>query len=224
MFLGHFGLGFAAPAVSRRPSLGTMFLAAQFIDLLWPFLLLFGVERVSVEPGNTVVTPLHFEHYPWSHSGLMVLAWGLLFGLVYFALRRNPRASLLLGALVVSHWLLDLLVHAPDLPLYPGSGILVGFGAWNIPLLTYVLEFGIFGVGVWYYSRATFAKRPAGTIAMSSLVTVLLVIYVANIFGPPPPDANAIGWVGLSQWLLIAWAYWVDNTREYRSARVAPVA
>jgi len=74
MFLGHFGAGFAASAVTHRPSPGTLLLAAQFIDLLWPFFLIFGIERVAVDPGNTVVTPLHFEHYPWSHSGLMVLA------------------------------------------------------------------------------------------------------------------------------------------------------
>lgn len=221
MFLAHFGAGFAAPAVSRRPSLGTMFIAAQFIDLLWPLLLLLGIERVAIDPANTAVTPLHFEYYPWSHSGLMVLVWGLLFGLVYFALRRNLRASLMLGALVVSHWLLDLLVHVPDLPLYPGSSNLVGLGAWNTPLLTYALEFGIFGAGVWYYSRATIAKAAAGTIALSSLVVFLLLIYVINIFGPPPPDVNMIGWVGLSQWLLVAWAYWVDHTREYRHTRIS---
>ncbi len=194
-----------------------MFFAAQFIDLLWPFLLLFGLERVSVDPGNTVITPLHFEHYPWSHSGLMVLLWGLLFGLVYFAYRRDLRASLLLGALVVSHWLLDLLVHAPDLPLLPGSDLLVGLGGWNIPLLTYVLEFGILGGGVWYYNRATRAKGKAGVFALWSLVAFLVLVYIGNILGPPPPDASAIGWMGLSQWLLIAWGYWVGHAREYKT-------
>src|SRR6186997_681775 len=128
MFIGHFGVAFAAKRPAPRVSLGTLFLAAQFIDLLWPVLLLLGVERVRIAPGITRVTPLDFEHYPISHSLLAVLGWAVLVGGAHFLLRRERRAALIVAALVLSHWVLDLLMHRPDLPLAPGATVLVGFG------------------------------------------------------------------------------------------------
>src|SRR5512139_3691369 len=130
MFLGHFAVGFAAKRLAPRASLGTLFLAAQFIDLLWPLLVLLGIERVRIAPGITTVTPLDFEHYPWSHSLFAVSVWGVLFATVYLFIRRDRRASLVLGLAVLSHWLLDFLVHRPDLPLLPG-GERFGLGLWN---------------------------------------------------------------------------------------------
>ncbi len=106
MFIGHFALGFGAKYINPRVSLGTFFLAAQFLDLLWSTLLLFGVERVSIVPGATVVTPLVFEHYAYSHSLLFVLGWGLLIGGIYYFVKRERAAAVLLSVLVVSHWLL----------------------------------------------------------------------------------------------------------------------
>jgi membrane-bound metal-dependent hydrolase YbcI (DUF457 family) len=126
MFVGHFGVGFGAKAAAPRTSLGTLFLASQLIDLLWPTLLLLGLERVRIQPGATQVTPLDFEHYPISHSLLSVLAWALVFALAYHLIRRYRRGTVVLGLAVVSHWLLDALTHRPDLPLYPGDSPLVG--------------------------------------------------------------------------------------------------
>lgn len=222
MFLGHFGAGFAGSAVTRRPSLGTLFLAAQFIDLLWPFLLIVGIETVVIDPGNTAVTPLHFEHYPWTHSGLMVLVWGVLFGLTYFLLRKDTRSAMVLGALVFSHWLLDVLVHAPDLPLFPWGESMVGLGLWDSLPGTMVLEFGILAAGVWYYASHTRARGKAGHVALWSLVAFLALVYLANVFGPVPDNVDAIGYVGLSQWLLIAWGYWVGRIRTWKSAEATP--
>lgn len=217
MFIAHFGAGFGGSALTRRPSPGTLLLAAQFIDLLWPFFLLFGVERVAIDPGNTAVTPLHFTHYPWSHSMAAVLGWGILFGLLYYILRKDVRSAVVLGALVFSHWLLDLLVHAPDLPLAPWGGTMVGLGLWNSWPTTLILEFGIFGAGVWYYAAHTRPKKRLGSFSLWSLVVFLGLVYLANVFGPPPEDIAAIGWVGLSQWLLIAWGYGIGRTREWKA-------
>ena len=89
MFIGHFGAGLAAKAVDKRPSLGTLFFAAQFIDLLWPIFLLLGLEQVRIDPGNTAFTPLDFVHYPYTHSFVGVLIWSCLFGVVYFLVRKN---------------------------------------------------------------------------------------------------------------------------------------
>jgi len=214
MFIGHFGVAFGAKRAARRVSLGTLFLAAQFIDLLWPIFLLVGLERVRIAPGITRVTPLDFEHYPISHSLLAVLGWAVLLGCAHFLLRRERRAALIVAALVLSHWLLDLLVHRPDLPLAPGVNTLVGFGAWYSMPVTLLLEVPLFLAGVWLYARVTIAKDGRGRWALWALVAFLLVIHAANLFGPPPPDVTAIAWAGQLQWLLVIWAYWVDRHRS----------
>jgi hypothetical protein len=214
MFLGHFGVGFGAKAIAPKVSLGSLFLAAQFIDLLWPTFLLMGIERVEIDPGNTKVTPLNFVHYPISHSLLTVVGWAVLFGVVYYLLRRYPRGAIVLGLAVVSHWLLDLVVHRPDLPLYPGGSELFGFGLWSSVGTTLAIEFSIFTLGVWLYVRSTTASDAIGQWALWSLVAFLVAIYFSNLWGPPPPSVTALAWVGQAQWLLIAWGYWVDRHRR----------
>lgn len=213
MFLGHFGVGFGAKAAAPKTSLGTLFLAAQFIDLLWPTLLLVGLERVAIAPGITRVTPLDFTHYPISHSLLGVLLWGAGFGVVYYLLRRYSRGAWVCGLAVVSHWVLDLVVHRPDLPLAPGLPVFVGLGLWNSLPVTLFLEIGIFAVGVGLYLRTTTAIDRIGSIGLWSLVGFLLLVYLGNLFGEPPPDVAALAWVGHAQWLLILWGYWIDRHR-----------
>jgi hypothetical protein len=216
LFIGHFGLAFGAKRAARRVSLGTLFIAAQFIDLLWPSLLLLGLERVRIAPGITTVTPLDFEYYPISHSLAAVLGWAALVGGAYFLLRRQGRAALVVAALVVSHWLLDLLVHRPDLPLVPGTSRLVGLGAWSSLPLTLAIEVPIFLSGVWLYARTTVAKNGRGRWGLWGLVAFLLVIYAGNLLGDPPPSVAAIAWLGQLQWLLVLWAYWLDRHRAVR--------
>lgn len=213
MFLGHFGVGFGAKAAAPRVSLGTLFLAAQFTDLVWPTLLLLGLETVEIAPGITRVTPLDFTSYPITHSLLAVLAWGALFAAAYALLKKYPKGAWVCGAAVVSHWVLDLLTHRPDLPIVPGGAARVGLGLWNSLPGTLIVEVGIFAVGVWLYLRTTRATDRVGTISLWSLVGFLLLVYFGNLFGAPPPDSTAIAWVGQAQWLLVIWAYWVDRHR-----------
>jgi hypothetical protein len=219
MFIGHFGVGFGAKAVARKVSLGTLLLAAQFIDLLWPTLLLLGVEQVRIVPGTTIVTPLLFEHYPVSHSLLAVLGWSCALGTVHFLLRRDRKAALVLGLLVVSHWLLDLIVHQPDLPLYPGSPDKLGLNLWSSLPATLAVEVPLFVLGVWLYARTTTPADNSGKWGLWALVAFLSVIYAGNLFGPPPPSVVTIAWVGQLQWLLVIWGYWLDRHRVV-SARV----
>jgi hypothetical protein len=214
MFIGHFGAGFAAKAAARKVSLGTLFIAAQFIDLLWPAFLLLGIERVSIEPGATVVTPLVFEYYPFSHSLFAVLVWALLMGAGYWFMRRERRGALILGMLVISHWLLDTLVHQPDLPLIPGGATVVGLNGWSSLPITLAIELPLFALGVWLYSRTTTAKDRVGHWGFVALVVFLLLIHAGNLFGTPPPSVTAIAWVGQSQWLLVLWGYWIDKHRD----------
>jgi len=214
MFIGHFGVGFAAKRVAPRASLGVLFLAAQFIDLLWPTLLLLGAERVAIAPGTTLVTPLDFQHYPISHSLLAVLGWAVLVGVGYLALRGTRREALVLALLVVSHWLLDALVHRPDLPLAPFGDARIGLGLWNSMTGTLLVEVPLLAVGAWLYSRATRPRDAAGRWGFRGLVVFLLLIYAGNLFGAPPPSAAAIAWVGQAQWLLVLWGFWLDRHRE----------
>ncbi len=216
MFIGHFGVGLATKAIDKKPSLGTLFFATQFIDLLWPIFLLFGLEQVKLDPGNTAFTPLDFVYYPFSHSFIAVLVWSCLVGGFYFLIRKNLKSSLLVGALVMSHWILDLITHRPDLPLSWWNDFKVGFGLWDSVLLTIVVEGGIFLSGAYFYLKISKAKNRTGIIALWSLLIFLVIIYILNIFGPPPPSVEPIAYVGLSQWLIVAWGYWIDKNREYR--------
>jgi len=216
MFLGHFGVGFGAKAAAPKTSLGSLILASQLIDLLWPTLLLVDVERAAIAPGITRVTPLDFTHYPISHSLMAVLLWAVLFGLAYQVLRRYPRGALVCGIAVVSHWVLDLLVHRPDLPLAPGSEARVGLGLWDSLPATLLVELGFFALGVAVYLRSTRALDRTGTIALWAMVWFLLLVYAGNIVGPPPPSVSALAWVGEAQWLFVAWGYWIDRHRRVR--------
>jgi hypothetical protein len=214
MFIGHFGVGFAAKSVDKKISLGTLFLASQFIDLLWPILLLLGLESVKIEPGNTAVTPLNFISYPISHSMIGVIFWGILFGVIYYVIKKNLRGSILLGVLVFSHWLLDLLTHRPDLQLFPWSDYKVGFSLWNSFTGTLILEGLIFVLGVFVFYTVSKVQSKSKQILFWSLVIFLAAVYVMNLVGPPPPSEEPIAIVGLSQWLLVAWAYWIDRVPQ----------
>jgi hypothetical protein len=216
MFVGHFAVGFGAKAFAKKLSLGSLFLAAQFVDLLWPILLLLGIEHVRIVPGITKFTPLDFESYPISHSLLLVIGWAILFAVIYWFSKRYIRGSIVLGLCVVSHWFLDLIVHRPDLPLYPGNYPLFGFGLWNYSIGTVFLEGMLFLLGVLFYFRTTKALDKIGIYGFWSLVGILLIIYIGNILGPAPPNAAAIAWAGNTQWLFIFWAYWIDRHRIAR--------
>lgn len=177
MFIGHFATGLATKKVNPGLSLALMFMAVQFLDLLWPILVLLGIETVAIEEGITKLTPLNFTYYPYSHSLLMAIVWGIVFGLVYYLFTKNKRNAYFLGALVLSHWFLDLLVHRPDLPLSPFSDFKIGFGLWNYPIVEIVLEFGLFFAGVYYYFTSFKPKRK---IAFWSLIIFLFVIQILN--------------------------------------------
>ncbi len=218
MFIGHFGIGLGAKKAAPAVSLGTLFLASQFLDLLWPSFLLLGWEHVKIQPGITKMTPLNFTDYPLSHSLLMAVFWALLFGIVYFLFKRKFRGAIVLGLAVLSHWFLDYLVHIPDLPLYPGSPVDVGLGLWNYKAISIILEGLIFFTGMAFYLQTTKAKNQLGIYAFWALIIFLLGIYIMNIFGSAPPSVKAIAWAGELQWLIVIWAYWVDKNRVLRKA------
>jgi hypothetical protein len=208
MFIGHFALGFASKRAAPRISLGVLFAAAQFADVLWPVLVALGIEQVRIEPGNTAFTPLDFVSYPFSHSLLMLLIWGLLFGMFY-------KCPLLCG-LVFSHWILDFVAHRPDMPLYPG-GPKVGLGLWNSVPATIAVEVLMYGFGIWIYTRTTKPRDRVGQWGFISLVSFLLLAYVANIIGGTPPSVFALSLTAIVATIVIlVWSWWADNHRELK--------
>lgn len=193
-------------------SLALLLAATYWLDMVWPVLLLAGVEQVRIDPGNTAVTPLDFVHYPWSHSLAAALAWSVLFGVA--CLRAGKRAALLLALLVFSHWVLDVITHRPDLPLWPGSGTLLGFGLWNSVPATIAVECAMFSIGVWIYARNAPARDRIGKFAFWGLAVFLVAIYFANLFGPPPPSVPAIAIAGIAgAALFTVWSWWADRHR-----------
>jgi hypothetical protein len=212
MFLGHIGVALAAKRAAPRTSLGTLVAASVWIDLVWPVLLLAGVERVRIDPGNTAVTPLDFEHYPFTHGAVAVAIGALAFGAAYLARTGYRRGAIVAAVLVASHWVLDAVVHRPDLPLVR-DGAKVGLGLWeNVPA-TFAVELGLLAAGLVLYVRAARPRDATGRWALAGLVAFLVAVYLANVFGPPPPSVKAVAIGGLAQWLFVPWAAWIDRHR-----------
>jgi membrane-bound metal-dependent hydrolase YbcI (DUF457 family) len=213
VFLGHFAAAFAARRIARLPSLGWLVAACQLPDLLWPLFVFAGIERFRIDPGNTAFTPIAFDHYPWSHSLTMDVVWGALLGALYLVLRRDTRGAIVIAILAVSHWVLDWITHAPDLPLLPGSADKYGLALWNNVALTMALEIVVFGVGVWLYTSRTTSRDRIGSIGWLVFAAALLLIQVANAFSPPPPSVTAVAATALALWLFVPLAAWIGRHR-----------
>jgi hypothetical protein len=214
MFIGHFAVAFAAKRAAPSVSLGTLFFACEWVDLVWPLFLLAGLERVEIQPGVTAFTPLNFVYYPWTHSLAMGAVWAAAFGVLYLSIRKSSRAALLLAAVVLSHWFLDLVAHRPDLPLAPGSDTRLGLGLWNSIPATLVVEVSLFVAAVLFYVWRTRALDRAGRWGLWGLLAFLVVAYVGAAFGPPPPNVEAIAWAGLIGGAATGFlGYWIDRHR-----------
>ena len=215
MFVGHLALGLAAKPATPRVSLAVLLTASQLADILWPFFLALGLEEVRIAPGITAFTPLDFVSYPYSHSLVMLVVWGLVFGAIYrMVTGRNGRVFIVLAALVVSHWILDWISHRPDMPIYPG-GPKFGLGLWNHVAATIIVEGIMFAAGIWIYVRATRARDAVGRWGFVSLMAFLAVLYVVNAISSPPPSVNAIVIMAIAGFtLLTAWSWWADHHRD----------
>jgi hypothetical protein len=213
VFLGHYGIALGVKRFAPRTSLGALVLAAQLPDEIWPILLLTGGEKVAIVPDRPATLRLAFVSYPITHSLLMEVVGGLLLGLLYYALRKDRRGALFLAMLVPSHWVLDFLVHVPDLPLWPG-GPRVGLGLWQSLPATLALEAFFFGAGLLYYLRATRPRNKSGTYGLWVFVLLLLAGYVSSLAGSAPRDVHALAYTVVSLWLFPALAYWIDLKRS----------
>lgn len=226
MFVGHYSASLVGKRFAPELPLWALLLAAQAVDIAWATFILLGVEHVRIVPGHTATNPLDLYHMPYTHSLPAALAWSLGIGLVGWAWARRVvpnaarRLAAVLGAVVFSHWLLDLIVHAPDLPLWDDHAK-VGLGLWNHVVVSTVLELALLiGGAVWLRAdRAVWLR--AGGRALGVSVAVLVVFHIVNLFGPPPPSVAAVGVAGLSVYLVVgAIGAWLER-RAVRRNRVA---
>jgi membrane-bound metal-dependent hydrolase YbcI (DUF457 family) len=218
MFLGHFAVALAAKRVAPRASLGTFVLAAQWLDLLWPFFLMLGLERVRIVPGLMEASPLDFVHYPITHSLVGAAGWAALLGFVYHVRRRYVVGAWLVGGLVLSHWLLDAIAHRPDLPLWPGSAAHIGLGLWHSVPATVLVELALLAAGLFVYLRTTRAQDRIGRYALAAMITLLVSFFFGALLGPPPPDTRTLALSALGLWLFVPLGYWIDRHRGPRTS------
>jgi hypothetical protein len=179
---------------------------------VWPIFLLVGVEQVRIDPGNTAFTPLDFSYYPWTHSLVMAIAWSATVAAGSALVVRHLGAQLLLGGLVLSHWVLDFIVHRPDLPLWPGASPKVGLGLWNSVGGTIVVEGALLVAGLWLYVRTTRSQDRTGWYGFWGLMVLYVVLWLSNLL-TAPPDTRSLAYFALASWLLPVWAWWADRHR-----------
>jgi hypothetical protein len=174
---------------------------------------LLGIEHVRIAPGSTRVSPLDFTDYPISHSLLMATMWAVLFGGTYYIVRRTGRSALVLGGTVLSHWLLDFIVHRQDLQLYPGSEVRVGLGLWNSWAASIAMEVLFFGSGLWIYLSCTRARDSSGRYGFWALIAFLFFGWVSTLFAGAPPNVAALAWGGVAMGFTARWGWWADRHR-----------
>ena len=217
MYVGHYAASLALKRFEKRASLGVLFLAVQLVDIIFFPLVLLGVERLNIVENFTQSTHFELEYMPYTHSLVAFLVWsGLAYALFRWVIVKSRTVALVVGLAVMSHWLLDVIVHTPDMPIWSDASLKLGFGLWNNAVVTYALEAILLLAGLWLYLRATKASTKTGKYGMGIFVLVLLLINAVNIFGPLQGDSKVVlAAMTLATYLLFAAvAFWLDTKRS----------
>jgi hypothetical protein len=213
MFLGHYAVGLASKQFAPRSSLGALIAAPILLDLLWSIFLLLGWERVAIVPNSNPFLRLEFESFPISHGLIAVLGWATLYASIYYGVTRYVQGSVVIWFGVLSHWVMDWIVHTPDLQIYAQSKFF-GYGLWQHRWLTIALECGLFAIGIWVYQTRTKPRDEIGLIAFIGFVGFLLLAYAGAAFAPPPPTVKKLAIITLLTGLMILWGWWMDRHRS----------
>jgi len=214
MFIGHYGPSFLAKRADRTIPLWVLFIAVQLLDVLWAPFVLLGIEKVRIVPGITKASQLDLYYMPYTHGLLTAIGWSIAFGSAYQLIARPAaaRSSLIVGLAVFSHWVLDLLVHRPDLPLYDNSAK-VGLGLWNVPAIELPLEALLLLGGMWLCFRDNLA-RATSTFVFGVLLVVLQLYF---FFAPPPPSDQAIALTAIGSYVVLALVIWWLQDRKAKT-------
>ncbi|MGH9969748.1 MAG: hypothetical protein ACREBG_18415 [Pyrinomonadaceae bacterium] len=215
MFVGHYGVSFAVKSVDKSVPLWLLFIAVQLVDVLWAVFIFMGIEKVRITPGITATNPLDLYYMPYTHSLVAAILWSGVGFIGYRFVGKGANSSaLLLAAAIFSHWVLDLLVHRPDLPLYDDMHK-VGLGLWNYPGLAFALEASILFGSIFLYLRSSKPVSLTGRFGLPVFGIVLLALQATVFFGAPPASpAQAALTALLSYFVLVGLAYWLEKKRQ----------
>jgi hypothetical protein len=219
VFVGHYGPSLAVKAVKNSIPLWILFIAVQLLDVFWSIFVLLGVEKVRIAPGITATNPLDLYYMPYTHSLVGAMLWSIAAGIAYCLFRKVDgwSAAVFVGAAVFSHWVLDWIVHRPDLPLYDNS-VKVGLGLWNYPVFAFVLEIVVLFSGMYLYMRTTRPLARGGSFGIVIFGFVMLAFQAYVFFGPPPSSDKAAAVTALVLYSAFAGtAYWLDGKRTPRT-------
>jgi hypothetical protein len=224
MFIGHYGVSFAARPAQVRLPLWVWFIAVQWIDIVWSVLVILGIEKLRIVPGFTQANSRDLYYMPYTHGLPGSILLSLVFGIIVALFTSGNRVTtiLLVAAASFSHWVLDLVVHVHDLPLYDNTAK-IGFDLWRHVLLSFPLELMVLGLGAGLYVRAMTFASAKGRYAFWAFVFFLAVLQVYANFGPPPSSPEAMGLTALAFYLVLALlAAWVERLAAV-SAHMRPI-
>lgn len=225
MFIGHYGPAYAIKRWQPDLPVFILFIAVQLVDVAWAILVPLGIEKVRIVPGITATNPLDLYYMPYTHSLVAAIAWSVAGGAVYALMRKHPRRvriGVAVGVAVLSHWMLDLLVHRPDLPLYDNTAK-VGLGLWNFPLVAIALEAGLLLAGMLIYLRGSRGLDRIGSAGPPVFFIALVLIQAAVFWGAPPETPNqAAAMAFISYFVLAGFAAWLDRHRMTRQPVLVP--
>ncbi|CAG0994173.1 hypothetical protein METP2_02803 [Methanosarcinales archaeon] len=219
MFIGHYGIGLALKKVEPRLSLGLLIFGAIMLDILFGLFLLSGIEHAKIVSGATVVSPFEFYDYPYSHSAVGAVLWATAGFLAYWLWptgdrTQRKRPAFILTIAIFSHFILDVISHTPDITISGNNSPILGLSLWDSLAGTMIVEFGILFIGIYLYRSATYSVSSSGKYGFALMILILVVLYIGNIFGPPPPDMKAVAvTMTAGQLALVALAFWVDRNR-----------
>lgn len=219
MFVGHYGPSLAAKAAKNSIPLWVLFIAVQLLDVFWSVFVLLGIEKVRIAPGITATNPLDLYYMPYTHSLVGATLWSIAAGIAYYVFRKADGwlAAAIVGAAVLSHWVLDWLVHRPDLALYDNS-FKVGLGLWNFPVFAFVLEIAVLFCGMYLYMKSTKPMARGGRFGIVIFGFVMLAIQSTVFFRPPPTSDKAAAVTALVFYLAFAGiAHWLEGKRSPRT-------
>jgi hypothetical protein len=205
MFVGHYGIAFCIQPAGRRVPLWVWFIAVQWLDVVWSVLVLLGVEKLRITPGFTEANALDLYYMPYTHGlpGAIILSLGFGCIVAMYPVGDRMKTALLIASAAFSHWVLDLVVHTHDLPLF-GNSAKIGFGLWQDVSLSFPLELASLGLGAWLYARATRLVNAKGRYLFLGFVLVLAAIQVYANFGPPPSSPAAMAVTALVLYAALA--------------------
>ncbi|MFY9601157.1 MAG: hypothetical protein WB540_17280 [Pseudolabrys sp.] len=216
MFIGHYGPSLACKAWKPAIPLWVLFVAVQLVDIIWALLVLLGIEKARIVPGITATNPFDLYYMPFTHSLPGATFWSVGAAVAYRAMAPAQKwtAAVIVGGAVFSHWILDLIVHRPDLALYDDA-YKVGFGLWNYPAIAFVLEIALLFGGIVLYMRATAPVDAIGRYGMVILGGIAVVLQAYVFFGPPPVSDTAFALTALELYFAFAVAvYWLEGRRR----------